>query len=400
MLFFKLFKSYIFNWTKVKPMEDFKVKIAQLADRVNSLKSQIQTEEATKNAFIMPFIQLLGYDVFNPLEVVPEYTADIGLKKGEKVDYAIVIQNKPVLIIECKKWNDENDAHSSQLARYFHTLDCKFALLTNGIKYRFYTDLAKINVMDEKPFLKFNITDLKDFHIEELQKFHKSQFDVEKILNTAGRLKYESEIKAILRREFESPSEEFLKYFISEVYEGRATEKVVADFREIFKRSTSLFIQDHLKSKINLVFENNNSKNTSEVNTDKQSTSNNPLEISASNDDGKVIETTIEEIEAFYVVKSILRAKIESKRITMRDAQSYCSVLLDDNNRKPICRFWFNGKKKFIGIFDESKKEARFEINTLDDIYSFSDRLINTPDFYLNTKPGNEEPLSEATLNN
>lgn len=373
-------------------MEDFKVKIAQLADRVNSLKNQIQTEEATKNAFIMPFIQLLGYDVFNPLEVVPEFTADVGLKKGEKVDYAIFLENKPILIVECKKWNDNSDAHSSQLSRYFHTLDCKFALLTNGVEFRFYTDLVKVNVMDEKPFLKFNITDIKDFQIEELQKFHKSQFSEEKILNTASRLKYESEIKSVLRKEFDNPSDVFLKYFIGHVYDGRITEKVIADFREIFLRSTNIFIQDHLKTRLNMVFENTHSSIVPEATTKEEI----PQQQSVTSklpDGEKVIETTIEEIEAFYAVKSILRTKIDSKRIVLRDAQSYCSVLLDDNNRKPICRFWFNGKKKYLGLFDENKNENRVEVNDLDDIYKYTDILVKTPDYYNNLKSIQEEQL-------
>ncbi len=373
-------------------MEDFKVKIAQLADRVNSLKTQIQTEEATKNAFIMPFIQLLGYDVFNPLEVVPEFTADLGLKKGEKVDYAIFLNNKPILIVECKKWRDESDAHSSQLFRYFHTLDCKFALLTNGVDFRFYTDLNKVNVMDEKPFLNFKITDIKDYQIDELQKFHKSQFSEERILNTASRLKYESEIKSILKKEFEIPTDSFLKHFVSQVYDGRATEKVMADFREIFIRSSSIFLQEYIKDRINLVFESNlpTAAIAETPNVAIESALQTEGESSQSGAE-RVIDTTIEEIEAFYAVKSILRVKFDSKRIIMRDAQSYCSVLLDDNNRKPICRFWFNGKKKFIGLFDETKTEVRYEVNDLDDIYKYSEVLIKTPEYYDNIKVSSED---------
>jgi len=132
---------------------DFKDQIKQLGERVIRLKDQIQTEEATKNAFIMPFIQALGYDVFNPLEVVPEFTADIGIKKGEKVDYAIMKEGQPIILIECKWWGDNLDVHNSQLFRYFHTTKSKFGLLTNGIQFRFYTDLMETNKMDEKPFL-------------------------------------------------------------------------------------------------------------------------------------------------------------------------------------------------------------------------------------------------------
>ena len=170
---------------------DFKDEIKQFGDRVEKLKAQISTEEATKNAFIMPFIKALGYDVFDPLEVVPEYVADIGIKKGEKVDYAILKDGHPTILVECKHWGENLDVHNSQLFRYFHTTKAKFGLLSNGIVYRFYTDLVEKNKMDEKPFLEFNVTDIKDNQIEELKKFHKSYFDVDNIVNTASELKYQ-----------------------------------------------------------------------------------------------------------------------------------------------------------------------------------------------------------------
>lgn len=112
-----------------------------LADKIHQLKDKIETEESTKHAFVLPFINLLGYDTFNPTEVVPEFTADLGLKKGEKVDYAIFQHNEPILIIECKNWKENLTVHNSQLFRYFHVTKTRFALLTNGIHFQFFTDL-------------------------------------------------------------------------------------------------------------------------------------------------------------------------------------------------------------------------------------------------------------------
>jgi hypothetical protein len=116
---------------------DFADTFKLLADRVNRLRDNIQTEEATKNALIMPFIQTLGYDVFNPLEVVPEYITDVGIKKGEKIDYAIFKDGHPAILIECKHWRENLDLHDGQLLRYFHVSKAKFGILTNGIVYRF-----------------------------------------------------------------------------------------------------------------------------------------------------------------------------------------------------------------------------------------------------------------------
>ena len=141
---------------------DFIDQIKQLADRVESMKPQLQTEEATKNALIMPFIQALGYDVFNPNEVVPEFTADIGTKKGEKVDYALKQEDKVIILIECKGINDELVKHDSQLVRYFHACEAKFAILTNGQLFKFYTDLENQNKLDEKPFFEFDLLNIRE----------------------------------------------------------------------------------------------------------------------------------------------------------------------------------------------------------------------------------------------
>ncbi len=206
---------------------DFKDEIKQFGDRVEKLKSQIHTEEATKNAFIMPFIMALGYDVFNPLEVVTEYVADIGIKKGEKVDYAILKDGQPTILVECKHWSENLDVHNSQLFRYFHTTKAKFGLLSNGIIFRFYTDLVEKNKMDEKPFLEFNVTDIKDNQIEELKKFHKSYFDIDNIVNTASELKYMSELKALINVEFQNPTDNFVRHFAKQIHSGVLTAKLM-----------------------------------------------------------------------------------------------------------------------------------------------------------------------------
>ena len=131
---------------------DFKEELKNYVKRIENTKDTLQTEEATKMALILPFFQLLGYDVFNTAEFCPEYTADIGIKKGEKVDYAILVAGEPVILIEAKTANKKLDNHKSQLFRYFVSTPAKFAILTNGIEYRFYSDLDEPNKMDKDPF--------------------------------------------------------------------------------------------------------------------------------------------------------------------------------------------------------------------------------------------------------
>ena len=229
---------------------DFKDQIRILGDRVSKLKEQILTEEATKHSFIMPFIQTLGYDVFNPMEVVPEFIADIGLKKGGKIDYAIFLDGKPVILIECKHWAQNLNLHDGQLLRYFHVSKAKFGVLTNGIVYRFYSDLVEPNKMDEKPFLEFSMLDIRDNQIDELKKFHKSYFDADSIVNTASELKYTNELKQLLHAELTNPSPEFVKYMARHVYPGVITSRVLDQFTNLTKRSVQHYISDLITDRL------------------------------------------------------------------------------------------------------------------------------------------------------
>lgn len=354
---------------------DFKDSIKQLAERVVKLKENIQTEEATKNAFIMPFINALGYDVFNPLEVIPEMTCDIAMKKGEKIDYAIMKDGEPILLIECKHWQQDLNIHDNQLMRYFNVSKAKFGLLTNGIIYRFYTDLLEPNKMDEKPFLEVDITDIKESQIEELKKFHKSYFDIDNILSSASELKYMGELKNIMSQEFGNPSPELVKFFAKQVYDGIITAKLLEQFTVLTKRSIASYINDIISDRLKSALKTENDNDIIEqASHSKQDVENGE----SSNGEENKIVTTEEEIESYLIVKSILRPYVDISRVVYRDAQSYFAILLDDNNRKPICRMYFNSiSKKYIATFDAQKKETKHEISSLNDIYNYSQELID-----------------------
>jgi hypothetical protein len=356
---------------------DFKDQIKLLGERVIKLKDQIQTEEATKNAFIMPFLQTLGYDVFNPTEVVPEFVADLGIKKGEKIDYAIFKDGSPTILIECKHWTQNLNLHDGQLLRYFHVSKAKFGLLTNGINYRFYSDLVFANKMDEKPFLEFNMHEIRDNHIEELKKFHKTLFDAESITNTASELKYMNELKHILQQELINPTPEFVKHFAKQVYPSVVTAKVLEQFTNLTKKSIQHHISELITERLKtaLTKEDEETKKQEAIQVTEQ----------AKIEEVKVI-TTDEELEGFMIVKTILRQKISASRITYRDAQSYFAIVLDDNNRKTICRLYLNGSKKYFVTLDEQKKEIKNEITSLDDIFNHSETLLKIVENYDKSK--------------
>nr|DAR64986.1 MAG TPA: hypothetical protein [Caudoviricetes sp.] len=219
----------------------FEEQLQEFSKKLEHAKN-IKTEEATKMTLILPFFQLLGYDVFNPIEFVPEYTADVGTKRGEKVDYAIMKDGQPIILIEAKYVGEKLKKHTSQLYRYFSVTPAKFAILTNGKVYKFYSDLVEPNKMDENPFLEVDLSDIKPAQLNELQKFSKDVFDVDLILGAASELRYIDEFKSILRYEFEYPSDELVRFFLKDVYEGVKTKNVVDKYRPILHKAMQLYI--------------------------------------------------------------------------------------------------------------------------------------------------------------
>ena len=353
---------------------DLKLKLEQLHQRVVGLKDHINTEEATKNAFVMPFIQILGYDIFNPTEVVPEHICDIGTKKGEKVDYVILKNEEPILIFECKHWKENADAHNSQLHRYYHVSKARFGVLTNGTIYNFYTDLEKPNIMDEKPFFTIDIEDLKDSSIKILESFTKNQYNLETILDSAEALKYIKAIRKEFEKEIENPTDELVKLLVNRFFDKPLTANRMVAFKDYAKKALTISINesisDRLKSALNI---------NEKIEKRDESIA---VPINETIDTDKIV-TTEEELEAFQIVKAILREKIPSIRIAPRDTQSYFGVLLDDNNRKPICRFHFNTAKKYLETFQNGKDAGeKKQLLNLDEIYGYRAQLHQTLDNY------------------
>ncbi len=326
---------------------------------------------------------MLGYDVFNPLEVVPEMDCDIAKKKGEKIDYAIMKDGAPIMLIECKHWKQDLNLHDNQLKRYYVASKAKFGVLTNGIVYRFYADLIKENIMDDVPFLEINLEKLRETQIEEVKKFCKGNFDLDNILSSANDLKYMSEVKKIIRAEFGEPSPELVKMLTKRVYEGIVTQKVLDQFTDIVKRALKSHINDVMSEKLGIAI-----KATEAAGAPIQTASSTAEQTSdeSAKEEEKVskINTTIEELEGYYIVKSIVCEVIPTERVTYRDSQSYFAIFVDDNNRKPVCRLHFNNtNNKRIGFVDENRNEQMESISKLDDIYNFKKQLIEAAKRYL-----------------
>lgn len=345
---------------------DFIDQIRALATKIQTVRSRILTEEATKQAFVLPFIQMLGYDIWDPAEVVPEFIADVGIKKGEKIDYAILKDHKPIILIECKHCEANLEKiTATQLYRYFSVVDARVAVLTNGVVYKFYTDLEDSNKLDTKPFMTFDILDFQESQLVQLRKLSKDVFDIGEMLSVAGELKYTHEIKRIIGEQFIEPSEELLRFFTAQVHSGKITQAVKEQFRDITKRALGQFLNERIAARLKTALQPEteaDAKSLGEIAPD-------PVEAASD------IVTTEEEREAFMVVRAILREVVAVSRVTGRDTKSYYGVLLDDNNRKPICRLRFNYAQKYLCILDAEKNEVKFPLAGLEDIYQYAEQL-------------------------
>ena len=352
--------------------------IAEVANKVREQREAIQTEEATKNAFVMPFIsRVLGYDVFNPLEVIPEYTADIGTKRGEKVDYAIMHSNEVQILIECKRVGDPlNINHASQLFRYFHTTNARIGVLTNGQIYNFYTDLDKPNKMDERPFLVLDLLEIDESSLPELEKLTKETFDLNSILTSAEELKYVGALKRQIAEEFKDPSPEFVKLLMGRVSERRATVDNLRQFTSLTEKATKNYLKEQVNVRLKSALNDPDPVRQDYV-PEGVETPGTPL----TQDYAELVEvpdvvTTEEELAGYQIVKAIACSEVEPQRITQRDSKTYMAILLDNNNRRMIARLWFNGKtKRYIGVFDENKVETKHEVVGLDEIYKYANDI-------------------------
>ncbi|MCU1471755.1 MAG: restriction endonuclease [Glaciihabitans sp.] len=352
---------------------EFEERLTALATRIKTQRASVKTEEATKNAFVMPFIStILGYDVFNPLEVVPEFIADVGMKKGEKVDYAIMRDGVVQILIECKSTGPLRIENASQLYRYFAVTRARIAVLTNGVIYQFFTDLDAPNMMDNRPFLVLDMESIDESLIPELVKMSKEVFDLDSIISAAEELKYVGAIKRLIAAQFKEPEDEWIRLLATRVYEGSYTQKVKEQFKKLVPRATAQFLNDQVNERLKTALV-----------SPPFSSDDAPVEAMGS---GAIaheqlggIVTTQEELDGFNIVKAIACSEVKPERIIARDSQSYFGILLDDNNRKTIARLHFNQKKqKYLGLLDEDKVETRHAIATLDDIYQYAEAIRTT----------------------
>jgi hypothetical protein len=231
---------------------DFIDQLQSLGKLIEKQKSDITTKEATKKVFVLPFIRALGFEVSDSREVVADFSTDIDCDNNGSVDYAICRDSKPVMLFECKSCTiDLTGEDVDQLRSNFVTASAMFGVLTNGISYRFYSDIEKENIMDDKPFMELNLLDIDEKIIAELTGLSKKTFELDQIFSVASELRYIQAIKNVLFEQSSSPSLEFVRLFANQVYPGKKTEQVLDQFAPVVKEAFKQFITDCLQSVMN-----------------------------------------------------------------------------------------------------------------------------------------------------
>lgn len=338
--------------------------LLNFSKRAAEPQEHISTEEATKMSLIAPFFKILGYDIFNPAEFCPEYTADVGIKKGEKVDYAILINGNPIILIEAKSINKKLDRHSSQLFRYFATTNARFAILTNGIIYRFYTDLNEKNKMDSEPFYEFNVLSLSPDDLNEIAKFSKECFNETSIFDNASILMYSNQFMDYIQEQLKNPCDDFVRLFLKDSYSGMKTQNVIDKFRPILRKSLNDYIDKIVKEKM-----------TSLVNSSSY--------VSTSDTVANKLEPTNKELDFYRLIQNILDKTVEASDITYKKTESYFAVLYKNNVRKWIARIIISNSQITLILPDSEKNENRFKISNLQETTDYEQHIKNALNMYI-----------------
>ena len=335
--------------------------LPKTADIIRSRMDACRTEEATKMSLVAPMLQAWGYDLFNPLEVVPEFTADVGTKQKEKVDYAIMKDGQPVILIECKPKGTNLDKHGSQLFRYFAVCPARIGILTNGTEYRFFSDTEVENRMDLTPFLKVDLLNLKPGQDAQLARFSKESFSTEDLRPSIEAMARRRRLTEAVRSSFTEPDEAFIRYYIDRAYDGKiVTKKVIEEWTPMVKDAIRAYLTETVNARLQSAI---SEEPEEDVPTDG-------------------IITTEDEHFAHQIVTVICSEVCPPERIVLKDAKSYCTVFLDKNVRKPIARFYFNSQQKYIATFEDGE-EHKAAIESVQDLYKYKAQILESAKRYL-----------------
>lgn len=382
-------------------MENFANKLKSHAEHVANMGCFCNIEETTKQALIMPFLDILGFTPYDPRKVKAEYSADFpGVKSNERVDYALFCHDVPVMFIEAKSFSEKIDNHCPQLSRYFNsTPEVTISAITNGIEWRFFTDLKQKNIMDSSPFLKLRMDSLNDSDISQLFRFRYDKFKPEALRTLAEESVYLNAFTKTISSSLREVDPEFVRYVasrsnIERQLNQRFLESVTPLVKQAVKRAVSAMVVSGLSTQPST--ESAEDVEKSSVDTD------------IVNEDNPNIITTKKELELFERIKQIIQTE---DNIEYKDTESYFGILLDGKSNRWILRF-YDKKSSFILLpisFNEIQlneiKRARLEtdgrkihITNPEDILRISGLILDAFEYVKNDdnfRRGTKTTLSE-----
>lgn len=311
--------------------------------KLNDAIELCSNEAQTRKFLIEPFFLMLNY-VSNDL--IPEYNADFGDRISQKIDYAILLNKKDTILVEAKKHNSKlTDKEAGQLNGYFsNTKNSKIAILTNGIEYKFYSDVVEPNIIDSKPFFTFNITSYTENDLEELIKFDKRFIKVIDIVKNAQEIVFVESFENAFFKELVAPSKDLMKIIHKNMtFSTKFNEETIGKMINLVNSS---FLKCMYDKKVQLE--------------------------SLSNSQGVI--TTDLEIQAYHTIRTILiqNKKIPKERVGYRDFKGFFNISIDDSSKKVICKLVTNGGKMKIFIGDNE-----YNLEHIDDILKYKNELNN-----------------------
>lgn len=337
-------------------MNNFKEKLSTHSEHVKKVGDHCTTEETTKQALILPLLDILGFTPYDPTKVKAEFKADFtGVKANERVDYALFCQDLPVMFIEAKSWGEELNNHCPQLSRYFNaTPEVAVAAITNGREWRFFTDLEQKNIMDSAPFLKIKIEELQDNDCEQLYQFRYDQFKPEALRTLAEESIYFSLFTKTIASSLREAPVDFVKYVANKSNISRQlNQKFLDSITPIVKKAIEKAVSNMVvvgltgkKESVDELIEDNEEINEIDDKADIVDPENN-----------KII-TTYSERVLFDHVNSITN----DKDLTYKDNESYFSVLYQTKSNRWIVRYYDNKQRPSIQLPIELTEQAKDEI--------------------------------------
>lgn len=313
---------------------DFRERLLRHVEHVKTVGVHCDSEETTKQALILPVLDILGFSPYDPTKVKAEYGADVpGVKSTERVDYALFCGGVPVMFVEAKGYRENLTNHAPQLARYFNaTPEVTIAAITNGKEWRFFTDLNDKNVMDKEPFLTVDFFNLLPSDPEQFSRFRHDQFQPEALRTLAEESVFLSAFKKTVKQSVLDCDADFVRYIVAKsTIQRTLTAKFLECVTPIVKQAVAQSMSDMVVNSLSTPHSEPTAQNTDEpITTDGDIVDpNNP----------KII-TTPAERKFFALVQELL----PDEPLAAKDTESYFTVLYQNKVNRWLVRY--SGDKK------------------------------------------------------